>query len=221
MAHMSALPVSKFRHDPPAGRFPRGAAPSRQSIWRAKQQDSGEETRESGRRWNDYFASFQEREISTPEGTFTFLVKAGSDAISTSGFAPWQILKLDRRVLRLFPSAIWDGLGKSVWPTFDGEPSIAESFFDITLPENPLNGFLYLECTVDDTNDYHGKIVSARILSGAEVPFYQRTGNIVNLPLAPYFLTNNGVTIDPVFAFIFVLRRFGPPDSITWDVTPR
>jgi len=208
-------------------RYRPGGSPTEKSLWQARQQDSTMETRQATRAWNDYFAGYREQSITTPEGTFTVLVKGGSDATAT-GTAPWQIVKLlpDFKV-RIFPSAIWDGKGNSVWPVISGTPAVAESFFDLDLNNGDTSGrgFIWLECTVDDTDDYHGIITGATITSGPEPTFNQRTGTTVNIALATFFQTYPGqpdktFTLDPVRSFVFVIRRYGPPTSSTWDVEP-
>ncbi len=114
-----------------------------------------------------------------------------------------------------------DGKGNVVWPTWGDETSGPETFFDVQLPDSPDEGCLYLECTVDDSDDFHGIITEARIGRGDRPTLNQRSGAIVNIELAAYSITTPGkFTLDPVRGFVFVLRRFGPPGSITWDVEP-
>ena len=225
MAQMSNLPVAKFRNEPPGMRYRSGANAGEKSRWQARQQDSTGEAREAIKGWNEYFAGYQERKITTVEGSFIVLTKGSSDATPTDSLmAPWQILKLPERMFRIYPSPIMDGLGNIRWATWDAIPSTAETFFDIPLPEtpaSPLPGYIYLECAVDDTDDYHGILTSAAIKAGPAVPFLQNAADVVNIPLATYYLTTPGqYTLAPMRAFVFVLRRYGPPNSITWDCEP-
>lgn len=179
---------------------------------------------EAGDRIQRFLADFTETPITVNGETIIVLARRGrtpgEDA--SAGTVPWQMLKRSGLVVRIYPSAIWDGLGHSVWATWNGEPSIAESFFDVDLPASPKEGFIYLECVIDDSDDYHGIIKSAKIERGEEVVFNQRSGKKVNIALASYFITNGGAdfTLDPIRAFSFVLRRYGPPESVTWDCEP-
>ncbi len=173
-----------------------------------------------------YIRSLTEMDIVTADGTkVTVLVRrpgGQEDTAETGSQPPWHIVRLTGRMMRIYPSAIWDGAGNSVWASYEGEESIAEGFFDIELPGTPLHGFVWLECTVDDSDDDHGLILSAEIKAGTEVAFNARDGPIVNIALATYFLNaaTGSYTFDPVRAFVFCLRRFGPRTSITWDVEP-
>ena len=173
-----------------------------------------------------YIKSLSEMDIVTADGTkVTVLVRrpgGQEDTTETGTQPPWHIVRLTGRGMRIYPSAIWDGAGHSIWASYEGNPSIAEGFFDITLPGTPLHGFVWLECTVDDTDDDHGILLSAEIKAGTEVAFNARDGPKVNIALATYFLTpaTGSYTFDPVRAFVFCLRRFGPRTSITWDVEP-
>jgi hypothetical protein len=212
------LPIAKFRNQPPATRLRKGSSEQR---WTNQQQDSTDESRKAIEGWNEYFAGFQEQEINTPEGKFTVLVKSASDG-TTAGGAPWQMTKQPNRILRVWPSAIWDGKGNNVWPSYNGIASSAETFVDVELPARPDHGYVWLECQVSDDDDEHGIIQSASIKAGAkpESGFLQRTGSTVNIHLAEYFLTGNTFTLDALRSFVFVLRRYGPPQSFTWDCEP-
>jgi hypothetical protein len=216
-----SVPISSFRQPPPASRYRSGASPAEKTLWQARQQDSTDEARGALIRWNEYLGGYREQTITTTEGSFQTLVRGSGDgAAPAAGGAPWQMVRLADRVLRIFPSAIWDGKGHSIWCTYAEKPSIAESFFDLILPKSPTRGFVWLECTVDDTNDDHGILESAIIKTGTEVAFNSRADKIVNIALATYFLNSTNYTFDPVRGFVFVLRRFGPRTSITWDVEP-
>ena len=164
-------------------------------------------------------------DIVTKDGqTVTVLVRrAGGleETTETGDRPPWHIVRLTGRFMRIYPSAVWDGAGNSKWASYEGDPSIAEGFFDIELPASPIRGFVWLECTVDDTNDDHGLLDSVEIKAGTEVAFNARDGQKVNIALATYFLNASGsYTFDPVRSFVFCLRRFGPRTSITYDVEP-
>ena len=217
---MSILPVSRFRHRPPSGRLTDGMSKAIRNLWNSRQQDSTDEARDSLVRWNDYFAGYREQTITTPEGEFIVMVKDSGDA-GTNGGAPWQTSLLGGSVLRIYPSGIWDGKGHSVWASYQGVPSIAGGFFDLDLPSGD-HGFVYLECEVDDTDDYHGILNTASIKASSdnEIQFLQRLGSQVKIPLVEYFRRAETVTLDPLRSFLFVLRRYGPPSSITWDVEP-
>lgn len=172
---------------------------------------------------NSYLGQFRETRISVDGESYTVLAKptSGGAAVDTSE-APWQIQKLPARIIRIFPSAIWDGLGNHVWASYEGVLSTAESFFDVPLPDAPTAGAVWLECSVDDTNDYHGIITAAVIRIGNIPSFQQMEGGKVNIPLALYFFDGiTDFTIDQTIAFVFTLRRFGPPTSTTWDIQPK
>lgn len=217
---MSSLPISNFRHAPPAGRLSDGMSKGSRALWQAKQQDSTDESRRSIMGWNEYFSKFTEQTITTPEGQFTVLVKGGSNA-DTNGGAPWQTSLLAGGAVRIYPSGIWDGKGNSVWASHNGIEAIAGDFFDVDLPKGE-HGFVYLECEVDDTDDYHGILKRAAIVASSEdgIQFLQRIGDRVKIPLVEYFHRAGTFTIDPLRSFIFVLRRYGPPGSESWDVEP-
>lgn len=172
-----------------------------------------------------FLAGVTDMDIVTRDGqTVTVLVRrvgGVEETTETGDRPPWHIVRLSGRMMRIYPSAVWDGLGHSIWCTYEGVPSIAESYFDIELPRTPVHGFVWLECTVNDTNDDHGILTAAQIKAGTEVAFNARDGTKVNIALATYFLDSAGsYTFDPVRAFVFALRRYGPPTSITWDVEP-
>lgn len=217
---MSNLPVSKFRNAPPGGRFSESMSKASRAMWQARQQDSTDESRESIVGWNEYFSNFREQTITTPEGQFVVIVKGGGDG-TTNGGAPWQTTLNAGGSVRIYPSGIWDGKGNSVWASYQGVQSIAGSYFDVELPGGS-HGFVYLECEVDDTDEYHGIIKRAAIDVSAreDIQFLQRDSGRVKIPLVEYFRRAGTYTIDPLRSFIFVLRRYGPPGSVTWDVEP-
>ena len=171
-----------------------------------------------------FLDDYTDTQVTVDGQTVTVLARRGRTAGESNavGTVPWQMDKMANRTVRIYPSAIWDGLGHSVWASWEGVESIAESYFDIPLEASPKKGFIYLECTVDDTDDYHGIIKSAKIDRGKEVAFNQMSSNKVNIALASYFITNGGLdfTLDPIRAFSFVLRRYGPPGSVTYDCEP-
>ncbi len=173
----------------------------------------------------NFIRMMQEVEITTADGkTLTVWTRGPgiADTGATGTRAPWEIQKLDGLLVRVWPSAIWDGKGNSVWPTFDGVPSSPESSFDIQLPTTPTTGYIWVECTVVDTDDYHGIITSARIGRGTAPTFLTKEASIVNIPLCTYQvgITGQSVTLDPTVFFVFYLRRFGPPTSLSWSITP-
>jgi hypothetical protein len=190
-----------------------------------RSQMAGLESQVAQQRDSAWLAQFVELRITADGRTYTVLARPNvEDGEAADGtVTPWQIRKLDGRVIRIWPNAIWDGKGNSVWATYQGQPSIAESTFDVELARVPTQGFVWLECAVTDTDDYHGIINSAAIKHGAQSTFLTKQGSLVNIPLCSYFVSVSGltVTIDPKIAFVFTLRRFGPPTSITWDITPR
>jgi len=175
-------------------------------------------------RMQRFLDDYADTQVTVDGQTVTVLARRGRTAGESNavGTVPWQMDKMANRTVRIYPSAIWDGLGHSVWATWEGEASTAESYFDVPLEASPKKGFIYLECIVDDTDDYHGIIKSAKIDRGEEVAFNQRSSNKVNIALASYFITNGGedFALDPIRAFSFVLRRYGPPGSITYDCEP-
>ncbi|MES2705117.1 MAG: hypothetical protein V4726_00810 [Verrucomicrobiota bacterium] len=154
----------------------------------------------TGSRWKNTGRSY------TPEG----------------GPTPWLCARTAPLTLRVYPALILDGLGNMVWCVYDGVDAEAEAYFDIALPASAGSGWLYLRCEVDDSNDLHGIITSAELLlTGTEPDFYQRSGSHVNIPVCVVDVGPVTYTMEALIAFLFVLRRYGPPGSETWDVQPR
>lgn len=137
------------------------------------------------------------------------------------GITPWLCTKSAALTLRVYPSLIWDGYGNNLWCDYSAVTATPESFFDIPLTPSAGTLWLYLQCGVDDSDDYHGIIAGAELLvSPTEPDFYQLAGGIVNIPVCQVLVGPTTFTIEQVRTFVFTLRRFGPAGSLTWDVLP-
>lgn len=172
-----------------------------------------------------FLADYADTLIEVNGEVITVLARRGrgtGDGTSPIGNEPWQCTKLPEQKVRVYPSAIADGAGNHEWPTYEDLPSGPETYFDIQLPPSPLAGWIYLECTVDDSDDNHGLIVTAKLVAGERpTVFLGREGTKVCIPIAEYLLAVDGsFGLDPRRCMVFTLRRFGPPGSFTWDVEP-
>lgn len=181
----------------------------------------------------NFLSNYTDTRITVAGVTRTVLARrefSETDSPESSGAEPWLCERLPGRVLRVYPSSVGDGAGNFIWPTYDiggGTlvPATPESRFDIPVPAEFLSGWLWLECTVDDSNDYHGILESCQLKIGAApvAGFQSRSGVTVNIAICEYLLAapaSEDFTIDPKRGFAFVLRRYGPPGSFTWDVEP-
>lgn len=222
------LPENKFQNLVPLGQKIPGNKALAQ-FHDLRMQRALDESRKNEKGNYDYLQGGGWKQVVINGEVMEVFARGSGSADDFSGaLAPWQALRIDNNNVRIYPSAIYDGLGNVVWCTYNGSaPAIAESYFDIFIPTPttggtfPIPGFIYLECTVDDSDDEHGVIVSAEIKVAQSPQFFQNVGDKVNLPLVNFFFTSGQLTIDPAVGFVFTLRRFGPPGSYTWDTQPR
>lgn len=170
-----------------------------------------------------YLRGYIELPLITISGTYLVLARKTSDDAATQGsILPWQCIKLPNRIVRIYPVGVYDGTGNRVQPTWLGNPVPMEGSVDIPLPADITFGLIYLECTVSDTNELHGIVTAAAIKVGlASGDLNEKVGGKVKFALCYYnFIPNNDCTIDPVRSFAFTARRYGPPGSTAWDLTP-
>ena len=210
---------------PSPGLLPIGANQSVRAFQDRRSVFAARDTQDAFSRTDKWLEQFTETTITVDGRIYVVLARSGGadDTSATGTQAPWAMLKGPNRICTIYPSAIWDGSGASVWCSYNGTVSTAESSFAVELPLTPLHGFIWLQCTVSDSNDDHGLLISAEIKAGAEVAFNSRDGVTVNIALGQYFITDvlkGEYTLDPVRGFVFCLRRYGPPTSITWDCEP-
>ena len=210
---------------PSPGLLPIGANQSIRAFQERRSVFAARDTQDAFSKTDTWLSQFTETNITVNGRIYTVLARTGGvdETTSDGSQAPWRMVKGPNRICTIYPSAIWDGKGNSVWCSYEGTVSTAESSLAVELPVTPLHGYIWLECTVSDTDDDHGLLISAKIKAGGEVAFNSRDGLIVNIALGQYFITNTVTweyTLDPVRGFVFVLRRYGPPTSITWDVEP-
>lgn len=144
-------------------------------------------------------------------------------ATAVSGLVPWACDRSGDLDLRVWPSEIWDGAGNHLWPTIGMTTTEAEAYYDFTVTTLPgSSGHLYLECTVDGTsNDLHGIITAAALKLDYDAHgWFTRSGTTVLIPICSVAATGTSFTFTPLRSYVFCLRRYGPPGSTAWDVTP-
>lgn len=203
---------------------PDRASKAASSFAAQQSRDALYESQQGVRKTSDYLDQFKEVLITVDGVTHSVLARnAFAEDATASGGTPWRMIRQEgaERILRIYPSAVWDGKGNDKWPIYKGITATPESYFDVEIPFSPVNGYVWLDCVIDDTDDLHGKIVSAEVKSGERPSsFMTREGTTVNIPLASYRVAGASFVFDPLRSFVFILRRYGPPKSFTWDVEP-
>ncbi|MDB6133294.1 MAG: hypothetical protein JWM59_1537 [Verrucomicrobiales bacterium] len=141
---------------------------------------------------------------------------------STAGtLVPWACDRASAMELRVWPAAMWDGQGNHFQPVIGLTETVPEQYYDFTLTSESGDGALYVECTVDDSDDLHGIITAASLkLDYDDHDWFERSGSTVLIPICTVTAAEDAFTFTPLRAYVLCLRRYGPPGSTAWDVTP-
>lgn len=140
---------------------------------------------------------------------------------TSGGLVPWACDRASAMELRVWPAAMWDGQGNDFQPVIGLTETVPGEYYDFTITTDAGDGALYVECTVDDSNDLHGIITAASLkLDYDDHDWFERSGSTVLIPICTVTAGTDAFTFTPLRAYVLCLRRYGPPGSTAWDVTP-
>ncbi|MES2706407.1 MAG: hypothetical protein V4726_07370, partial [Verrucomicrobiota bacterium] len=97
-------------------------------------------------------------------GRFTSNRSVSNDDEPSGGdIVPWQCERDADFTLKVWPAPMFDGRGHSFWPTIGMTTTAPETPYTFEFAEDAGDGNLYVECTVDDTDEVHGLITAAAL----------------------------------------------------------